>query len=164
MHYEYYQEYYNVPTHEQRPMWKVGDAWRARGGKPHIIITATFGVNPRETKERILRGEVLAILAAIRTRLFRSDMREHLVIPVMLVSTIADCSRILLAHFDGTNLLVRKSWTWNFVTDDPNVYERVMVYMASEPIGDTKSTPASAATSEEADFVGNCEDMLHIFT
>lgn len=82
MHYEYYQEYYNVPTHEQRPMWKVGDAWRARGGKPHIIITATFGVNPRETKERILRGEVLAILAAIRTRLFRSDMREHLVIPV----------------------------------------------------------------------------------
>lgn len=82
----------------------------------------------------------------------------------MLVSTIADCSRILLAHFDGTNLLVRKSWTWNFVTDDPNVYERVMVYMASEPIGDTKSTPASAATSEEADFVGNCEDMLHIFT
>jgi hypothetical protein len=62
--------------------WRPNDAYRARYAcsKPHVMFT-WIHVYPSD-ENKLLRGEVLAILATMLTRLTSDDYRDHTVIPV----------------------------------------------------------------------------------
>lgn len=62
--------------------WRPNDAWRARSAlsKPHVMFTLVHEYPSVDNK--LLRGEVLAILATMLTRLISNEYRDHTVIPV----------------------------------------------------------------------------------
>jgi hypothetical protein len=61
--------------------WHPNIAWRARyaSSKPHVMFTLIHEFPSDDNK--LLRGEVLAILATMLTRLTSDAYRDHTVIP-----------------------------------------------------------------------------------
>ncbi|KAJ5585384.1 uncharacterized protein N7459_005184 [Penicillium hispanicum] len=60
--------------------------------------------------DRLLRGEIKAIIRIMRSRLYARKLRPHLTAPVMVFSTVGPWHlRILEAYFDGSKLVVRNT-------------------------------------------------------
>lgn len=71
--------------HFERPEWSPQDAWKVRDkfpGYPHVMFTMKHDLLGDD--EKLLRGEVLAILAIMASRLEAPDLKDHLIIPVSL--------------------------------------------------------------------------------
>lgn len=90
----------------------------------------------------LLRGELLTIIAAIRTRLALPEMKDDLVVPVLLFSAMSRQSRILHAYYKDETLIIKKVALLDFVVEDNNsAYARLLRAIANTPTGDTKSLP-----------------------
>lgn len=66
--------------------WTPIDAWQAPKGKTHVMFTMAHGY---QGDERLLRGEVLAIVAAMITRLERRSLQSRNIIPVSNMALIS---------------------------------------------------------------------------
>ncbi|KAF5857200.1 hypothetical protein ETB97_006158 [Aspergillus alliaceus] len=99
----------------------------------------------------ILRSELLVLVGVMRTRLGRVALQDHVVAPVLLTTCTNNLkARILIAYFDGKNLIVSKSALHDF--SSPEGRERnfplFLLYMCSQAVGDTKALVAPMATEE----------------
>ncbi|PYH40502.1 uncharacterized protein BP01DRAFT_361227 [Aspergillus saccharolyticus JOP 1030-1] len=119
--------------------FKFEEVWCAGREHPHISLIVTHKVAPAE---KLLRTEVLALVGIMRTRLSRAALKEHTIIPINMISCMRQRkARILQAHFDGEDLVIRKSGLYNFATRElreKNI-PLFLLYMASRPTGNTKA-------------------------
>lgn len=116
-------------------------------------------------QDNLLRGEFLAIVAAMITRLERFSSAQHLYIPVcesypctfllfysfpltffkvLVFSFMGHLhGRILQAYYDGTSVVIRKTKLYHFLPEDARGLLNLFVQqMANTPIGNTKGVPA----------------------
>ncbi|OJJ29742.1 hypothetical protein ASPWEDRAFT_32980 [Aspergillus wentii DTO 134E9] len=110
------------PSHTFNP----AGAWEVKGKykhKPHLIFTMKHDIIG---DVRLLRGEVLAIIAALRSRLVPDMFKEHLVIP---------------AYHDGQNLLLRKSPLFDFSRYEIAPFDLFVRHLASEPVEEIRMFP-----------------------
>ncbi|KAE8151535.1 hypothetical protein BDV25DRAFT_138770 [Aspergillus avenaceus] len=120
------------------------------GNSPHIKICMYH--NADGVSGQILREELLAMLAAMISRLGQNKFRKHLIIPVctpnifsqlMLFSFVGkQHGRIFLAHFDGKGLVVRMSELYPFMAGEEDFHQNLFLftrYLAGEidPRGET---------------------------
>lgn len=79
-----------------------------------------------------------------------AGLLEHTVIPVTAITVVAGWKlRILQAHYSFEGLVIRKSQILDFSSKDaalPNM-ERVMSFMASRKVGNTKDPNILLAVS-----------------
>ncbi|KAJ0419210.1 hypothetical protein BJY00DRAFT_314276 [Aspergillus carlsbadensis] len=121
---------------------------------PHLSLIVCHDYEPRLHDETnnihstLLHGEIKAIMHAMIARYNSCDwpaLLEHQVIPIQVVSVIGDRARILQAHFNGQELVVRKSLL--ITPREPGIagedewYELFARYLAAKPIGNTRSFP-----------------------
>lgn len=59
--------------------WNPVGTWKPPEGYPHVMFTMARGF---QGDDKLLRGEVLAIVAAMLTRLKIPSLRSHKIIPV----------------------------------------------------------------------------------
>jgi hypothetical protein len=75
----------SVYVYRTDPEWSPVSFWKIKHDLevdyPHVTLTMQHGLDAGED-ERLLRGEVLTILAIMRTRLEVPLLKDHLVIPV----------------------------------------------------------------------------------
>ncbi|GFF42940.1 hypothetical protein IFM58399_06781 [Aspergillus lentulus] len=123
--------------------WHPNDAWRARFAlsKPHVMFTLIHEYPSDDNK--LLRGEVLAILATILTRLTSNEYQDHTVIPVQVLSFMGDKqAQLLQAYFGDKGLIIYKSHLLSF--QDPEAAEKSMEFllqfMAGKLVGSTAVT------------------------
>ena len=129
---------------------------------PHIMFSMKHDIKEQDS---LLRGEFLAIVAAIVTRLERLSFAQQLYIPVSEVypsivlfiylfsltfSKVLVLSfmghlhgRILQAYYDGTSVVIRKTKLYHFLPENARDLLNLFVQqMANTPIGNTKGVPA----------------------
>ncbi|RAL16042.1 uncharacterized protein BO97DRAFT_403210 [Aspergillus homomorphus CBS 101889] len=127
------------PVASSTQTFRFEEVWCARRGYSQIMLIVTHKIEP---EEKLLRTEVLALVGIMRTRLSRATLKEHTIIPINMISCMRQRkARILQAHFDGEDLVIRKSGLYDFSTRDlreKNI-PLFLLYMASRPIGDTKA-------------------------
>ncbi|KAE8153236.1 hypothetical protein BDV25DRAFT_38974 [Aspergillus avenaceus] len=111
--------------------WEDGD-W------PHVMIKLFHTV---DADDRLLRGEVRCILEAMRYRLTLPKLKDHCIIPVQVISIAHKHGRILQAHWNGQDVIIRQSPLYDLNTTDMAIYDTFVRYMANKPIGDTVSIP-----------------------
>ncbi|RHZ64518.1 hypothetical protein CDV55_107152 [Aspergillus turcosus] len=114
--------------------WKV-----KRGLLPHVTLNIRHDV---DAEEDLLRGEVLALIGAMLTRLDMKEWKQHIVIPVMLFSFMSNIQgRILQGYFDGREVVIRKTKLYDFFPrEEMDASTEVFLqWMASTPCGDTKN-------------------------
>ncbi|KAL4908547.1 hypothetical protein BDW74DRAFT_175230 [Aspergillus multicolor] len=119
----------------------VRSAWHIRNttpGKPHALFTTTHTVPPTE---KILRTEVLAIIGIMLSRLRTSSLRDHYIIPVLLISCFNRYRvRVLYGYMSDNGLVIAHSAQHEFATRESRdkIFNTFFSWMASEPIGNTK--------------------------
>ncbi|KKK27385.1 hypothetical protein ARAM_002292 [Aspergillus rambellii] len=118
--------------------WEVPTVLDTREGKfPHMkamVISNTIGDN------RLLRGELLAITDIMSTRLRTIELRPHIVAPILIFSIIGvRHARVLEAHFNGKDLIVRCSKLYDFSSSTPDLKPiRLLArYWLGSPCGET---------------------------
>ncbi|KAL2842043.1 hypothetical protein BJY01DRAFT_249279 [Aspergillus pseudoustus] len=104
----------------------------------------------RESDPRVtlLHGELKVILQAMITRYSeeeRPEILRHQVMPIQIISIIGDRARILQAHYNNRELVVRRSLFIDPLGEDPitgtSWYDLFTRYLAAEPLGDTTEFP-----------------------
>ncbi|KAL4941083.1 hypothetical protein BDV06DRAFT_223439 [Aspergillus oleicola] len=131
MHLDGYAPWLGANTVE-KPEWACNGGWVPPGDKqPHFKAVMYSAISGRE--ECLLRGEVLTILGIMMERLRMESLGKHLIIPVMLFSFMGPRhGRILLAYFDGQQLVIRKSPLYQFTSRDEGSMELFARYQAAE--------------------------------
>jgi len=116
----------------------IENAWHPPGNLPHLLFTMEHAIG---ADERLMRNEILFIIGVMITRLESPLLKINTIIPVMAISSFDDKkARLIQAHFDSGQLVIRKSKLHDFSTLeglDRNV-NLFMLYMASECVGNTK--------------------------
>ncbi|PYI12397.1 hypothetical protein BO78DRAFT_434808 [Aspergillus sclerotiicarbonarius CBS 121057] len=88
--------------------------------------------------DRLTRWELECICKSMEKLLNRRIYAKHLVTPVMILSYMGPRQvRILLAHFDGTNLVIRKSQFYDLRTEDVEVLRLLVRWWCASESGDT---------------------------
>ncbi|KAF9891859.1 hypothetical protein FE257_003344 [Aspergillus nanangensis] len=128
--------------------WCPENHWTLPGDHPHIKISlyhSMVGIPGLMT-----RGELLTILAVMISRLERDHRRRHLIVPVMLFSFMGPRhGRILLAHFNGSKLIVRMTRMYRFLLGEHQFEENLFLFTrylasATNPRDDTTRLPTMA--------------------
>lgn len=65
---------------KKSPYFDCDDAWTLASDKPHVKLTMWSGATA--DPDRVLRSELLAIVAIMLTRLRMEKLKNHVVIPV----------------------------------------------------------------------------------
>ncbi|KAL4786237.1 hypothetical protein BJX76DRAFT_355310 [Aspergillus varians] len=121
-------------------------------GKPHVMCSMIQHSLPTES---LLRTEVLTIIGIIITRLGVQSLSAHIVIPVNVLSCFDGYkARIIQAHMTEHGLLaIYHTRLYDFITPESRLTSvpACLGYMASDPIGDTKTLEytAKARSGEE---------------
>ncbi|KAI9926152.1 hypothetical protein MW887_004615 [Aspergillus wentii] len=124
--------------------------WESRGPgekAPHVILLLK---NDLVKEDKLLRGELLIILAAMETRLTHDMFKKHLVIPVTVLSFMGQHGRIIKAYHDGENLILRKSKLLEFFTADTAPIDLFVRHASSKRVGNTKQLPTMVKDQQEA--------------
>ncbi|XHF98657.1 hypothetical protein AWENTII_002202 [Aspergillus wentii] len=132
--------YWNMIFSERNPRFCPESSWEARGKDtaPHLVFTLkTELVN----EEKLLRSEVLAILVAIETRLTSEIFKDHLIIPIMIISFMGQHGRIIQAYHDGNNLALRKSKLFEFFNAETSPIDLFSRFTISKRVGNTGELP-----------------------
>ncbi|KAL5341039.1 hypothetical protein BJX70DRAFT_396097 [Aspergillus crustosus] len=107
-------------------------------GTPHILI---FLVHASASDEKLLRVEILTMLGIMISRMKAKPFAEHIIIPVMVVSSFADCkARILQGFMTDTGPVIYNTGLYDF-NDQENRddhLQKCLGYMTSTPIGNTQ--------------------------
>ncbi|RLL95888.1 hypothetical protein CFD26_104679 [Aspergillus turcosus] len=93
-----------------------------------------------EPDERLLRAELISIVAAIITRLADPEYEDHSVVPVMVVSLLGQRKvRIPQAHNNDRRIVIRMSGFIRFKSPEEATenMDLLMRFMASNTVGDT---------------------------
>ena len=132
---------------------------------PHIMFSMKHDI---KEQDNLLRGEFLAIVAAMITRLERFSSAQQLYIPVrevypsihfiiyfvfffsltffkvLVFSFMGHLQgRILQAYYDGTSVVIKKTKFYHFLPENSRGLLNLFVQqMANTPIGNTKGVPA----------------------
>ncbi|KAJ9196909.1 hypothetical protein DTO164E3_4256 [Paecilomyces variotii] len=122
--------------------------WYDLEGAPHVMLTIAHRFEGKD--ECLLRGELLAIIAVMITRLRCDDFAEHSIIPVMIFSFMGRKGRILQAHTSDRMLIIRKSKLYDFSTlqefrEKTSLFLR---YLTSQVVGDTQQTATGPVITE----------------
>ncbi|KAL2863171.1 uncharacterized protein BJX67DRAFT_384921 [Aspergillus lucknowensis] len=129
-------------THDR---WFIRNAFVASRpyGYPHeIFIVGQDHVS--DADDKLMYGEIVTILQAMiaRYKLARPEFMRHKVMPIMLISAIHTKARIIQAHYNGSEIVIRVSRLIDPALEEPhNGYELFARYLASEPVGDTTRFP-----------------------
>lgn len=118
--------------------WNIDACYRLRKiclDCPHAMIVLYHAI---ESKNQLLRGEILTILETMRSRLALSQFKYHIVIPVLIISVINEQGRIIQAQSNGQEVTICMSQLHDLNTKDMAPYDLLNRYMASQPVGDTK--------------------------
>ncbi|KAE8404816.1 hypothetical protein BDV37DRAFT_282352 [Aspergillus pseudonomiae] len=141
----HYQTFYS-----EHPRYSPVHAWefKNREEKPHLMLSLKHGI---AHEDKILRGELLTILAIMQSRMPWPMFKDHVIVPIMLFSFIGHSGRIIQAHYNGHTLVLCKSNIFRFLNGRTAVYnmDHFVRYVASAPEGDTRS-PSHATTAEQA--------------
>ncbi|QKX56775.1 uncharacterized protein TRUGW13939_03882 [Talaromyces rugulosus] len=100
--------------------------------KPHIMICLKHEV---AHDERLFRAEVLAILAAIQSRMSCPEFEENIIFPVMVFSFMGYYARIIQAYHNGDKLIIHKSRAFEFRDAETAPTALFVRYMSSTPVG-----------------------------
>ncbi|PLB55281.1 hypothetical protein P170DRAFT_461193 [Aspergillus steynii IBT 23096] len=120
--------------------WRSGGIADSPDG-PWIKCIFYDSVNPND--HQITRGEILCICRIMTTCLSRQAYSAHYIIPVLLLSFVGPRhARILLAHHDGTNLVIRQSDRFALWEKDIPKLKVLLRWWCSSGIGDTGTTKA----------------------
>ncbi|KAF7121624.1 hypothetical protein CNMCM5793_009095 [Aspergillus hiratsukae] len=118
--------------------WYPSDAFTTRTGfSTHVMFTVILGYEP---DERLLRAELISIVAAMITRLADSEYEDHSVVPVMVISLLGQRKvRILQAHNNHGGIVIRMSRfiRFNSPEEATDNMDLLMRFMASSTVGDT---------------------------
>ncbi|RHZ43228.1 uncharacterized protein CDV56_100528 [Aspergillus thermomutatus] len=109
--------------------------------KPHVMFSLVHEYASDDNK--LLRGEVLAILATMLTRLTSNEYQDHNVIPVLVLSFMGDKqARLLQAYFGDQGLVIYKSRLLSFqvLEDAEKSIEFLLQFMAGKLVGSTAVT------------------------
>ncbi|PWY95110.1 hypothetical protein BO94DRAFT_606270 [Aspergillus sclerotioniger CBS 115572] len=88
--------------------------------------------------DRLTRWELECICKSMEKLLNLRIYAKHLVTPVMILSYMGPRQvRILLAHFDGTNMVIRKSQFYDMRTEDVEALRLLVRWWCSSESGDT---------------------------
>lgn len=125
--------------HSSLPLWSPVAAYIDRAKRPHVMFTMRHDFQPMG--EELLRGDALAITAAIITRFDKFRSTGHAYVPVLVLSFFGNlCGRILQAYFNGTNLVIWKTNIYHFTPENASKWFGVfMQQMTGFPVGDTKT-------------------------
>ncbi|RDW72420.1 uncharacterized protein DSM5745_07592 [Aspergillus mulundensis] len=126
-----------------RAAWHIRDDKTRTSREPHALFTMTHTVPPPPPPtEQILRTEILAILGVMLSRLRSWTLRDFSIIPVLLISCFNRYkARVLYGYMSDNGLVIACSCLHDFSTQqarDKN-FNVFFSWMASEPIGNTKS-------------------------
>ncbi|KAB8257904.1 hypothetical protein BDV32DRAFT_126626 [Aspergillus pseudonomiae] len=111
-----------LPTHEPLPHMKC------------LIHSEATGDN------RLLRGELIAIVKIMTARLNTKSLRPHTVAPVLLYSIMGPQQiRVLEAYFDGKNLIIRKTKLYDMKQEDMETVDLLTRWWLGFAVGETKS-------------------------
>ncbi|KAI9928133.1 hypothetical protein MW887_002166 [Aspergillus wentii] len=120
------------------PPWNPVEAYKLPEEYPHTMFTMRHDV---QGEEELLRGEVLAIVAAMSTRMKLYSPSGHLYIPVLVFSFMGkQHGRILQAYYNGTAVVIRMTKLYDFTTA-ANARKHLQLFaqhMANNPTGNTK--------------------------
>ncbi|KAF5864251.1 hypothetical protein ETB97_008248 [Aspergillus alliaceus] len=90
--------------------------------------------------DRLLRGELMAIIKIMIGRLDTKSLDTHIVAPVMLLSVMGPQHvRMLETYFNGVELVVRQSRLYDMRKFDLGVLERFTRWWFGYAIGETKA-------------------------
>ncbi|XHG07801.1 hypothetical protein AWENTII_010933 [Aspergillus wentii] len=110
-------------------------AWQLPPQYPHTMFILQHNI---QEQERLFRGEVMSILAAIITRMELPELSEHMVIPVFVLSFMGkQHGRIPQAFYNGTVLNIWMSKLFDFTTletAEPN-FRIFLQQMTNQPVG-----------------------------
>ncbi|KAE8335339.1 hypothetical protein BDV24DRAFT_171433 [Aspergillus arachidicola] len=111
-----------LPTHERLPHMKC------------LMESEVTGDN------RLLRGELIAIVKIMTARLNTKSFRPHTVAPVMLYSIMGPQQlRVLEAYFNGKNLIIRKTKLYDMKQEDTATIDLLLRWWFGFAVGETKS-------------------------
>ncbi|RHZ47884.1 uncharacterized protein CDV56_103828 [Aspergillus thermomutatus] len=118
--------------------WNPANAFTTRTGcSTHVMFSLILGYEP---DERLLRAELISIVAAMVTRLANPEYEDHSVVPVMVISLLGERKvRILQAHNNQGGIVIRKSGFIKFNSPEEATenMDLLMRFMASNVVGDT---------------------------
>lgn len=145
---------------ESREDWRTTDV-TFTPGYPHYKCLM---LNNVDGDDRLTRGELLCICRIMVRRLNVASYIDHMIVPVshnrleqsskytrrradasmlmqvMLLSFMGPRhGRILQAHYDGTNLVVRKSKLFDLRSKDVDALKLFARWWCASPVGDTIS-------------------------
>ncbi|KAL2840937.1 hypothetical protein BJX68DRAFT_271404 [Aspergillus pseudodeflectus] len=127
--------------------------------QPHLSLIVCHDYQPllhddtNNIHNTLLHGEIKAIMQAMIARYHNFEwpsILEQQVIPIQVLSVIGERARILQAHFNGQELVVRRSLL--FTPSEPGPfaedewYELFARYLAAKPVGNTKQFPLNPST------------------
>ncbi|KAL4966171.1 uncharacterized protein BDV14DRAFT_199304 [Aspergillus stella-maris] len=117
--------------------YSLTGVWMRDDYRPHLKLIMHHDMPPCDD---LLAGEIMAVLAMVRSRLSGLTLQEHNIIPVTMVSCMNEfTARVSQAYYSEEELIVFKSKLYHF--DDKHKREDhinlFMLYLASEPVGDT---------------------------
>ncbi|KAL1987892.1 hypothetical protein VTN96DRAFT_1876 [Rasamsonia emersonii] len=105
--------------------------------RPHIQCDMIYNI---DGDDRLLRGELLALIRIILGVLSATSLVDHLITPVLLFSYMGpQHGRILQGHFDGDNLVVRYSKLYDFRKKNNYVVKLFTQWLLCHPTGNTKA-------------------------
>ncbi|KAL2870545.1 uncharacterized protein BJX67DRAFT_370071 [Aspergillus lucknowensis] len=116
---------------------RFADTWHRDDARPHRTVILEHSVLG---SEGLQRSEVLVIIGLMRERLAGYTLLENKVIPVQIISCMNGFkARILQAHFWYGELIIYKSWLYDFSTPEERGVNVPLFlrYLASRPVGDT---------------------------
>ncbi|KAL3441727.1 hypothetical protein BJX65DRAFT_313545 [Aspergillus insuetus] len=118
---------------------------------PHLSLIVCHDYQPHlhdntnDIRNTLLHGEIKAIMQAMIARYHDFEwpsLLKHQVIPIQVLSVIGERARILQAHFNGQELVVRMSILHTPREQDTLVedewYKLLARYLAAKPVGNTQ--------------------------
>ncbi|OGM39297.1 hypothetical protein ABOM_011967 [Aspergillus bombycis] len=89
--------------------------------------------------DRLLRGELIAIVKIMTARLNTKSLRTHTVAPVLLYSIMGpEQIRVLEAYFNGKNLIIRKTKLYDMKQEDMATVDLLTRWWLGFAVGETK--------------------------
>ncbi|RAK98448.1 uncharacterized protein BO80DRAFT_503946 [Aspergillus ibericus CBS 121593] len=107
----------------------------AKASQPHIQCIMDNNMDVGD--DHLLRGEVLTVIRIMLGQLKQKAFVNHMIAPVLLFSMNRRHPRVLEAYFDGYELVIRHTKTYNFTFMNVAGFKTFAQWWVGNPVGDT---------------------------
>ncbi|PLB51481.1 hypothetical protein P170DRAFT_453197 [Aspergillus steynii IBT 23096] len=107
----------------------------AKASKPHIKCIMHNDLDADDS--HLLRGEILTVIRIMLGQLKQKVFVNHMVAPVLLFSMNRRHPRVIEAYFDGQELLMRRTSSYDFTFLNADGFKTFAQWFLGGPIGDT---------------------------